>query len=133
MEKITVKTKKIKEIVDITEKIAALAARQKLKEGFCHMFLPHTTAALTTSYIDPKLELELIDAFEVEIHRFTTTRERFAHNHHIAHLPSHVTAAYFGPSLSVPYKNRKLILGDYQRIVLIELKGPRKREIVVSF
>jgi len=131
MEKIIIRTKKPKEIVDITDKVEAIVKSQKQKEGFCQLFLTHTTAALTTSYIDPKLELELIDAFEVEIPKLTTIRTQFAHHHHVAHLPSHVTAAYFGPSLSVPYKNGKLLLGEYQRIVLIELRGPRKRQVIV--
>ncbi len=133
MEKIIIKTKKPKEIVDITDKIAALVKRQRRKEGFCQLFLAHTTAALTTSYLDPKLELELIDAFEVEIPGLPTIRDRFAHHHHVAHLPSHVTAAYFGSSLSVPYKDRKLVLGDFQRIILIELNGPKKRQIILGF
>ncbi|MCR4324438.1 MAG: secondary thiamine-phosphate synthase enzyme YjbQ [Candidatus Curtissbacteria bacterium] len=132
MEKLIIKTKKQKGIVDITDKIAALVKAQKQKEGFCQLFVAHTTAALTTSYLDPKLELELVDAFEVEIPRFTTIRDQYAHNHHVAHLPSHVTAAYFGPSLSVPYKNGKLLLGEYQRIILIELNGPKKRQIIIS-
>ncbi|OGD86930.1 hypothetical protein A2870_00395 [Candidatus Curtissbacteria bacterium RIFCSPHIGHO2_01_FULL_41_11] len=133
MEEIIIKTNKPKEIVDITDKISALVRRQKEKEGFCHLFLSHTTAALTTSYLDPKLELELIDAFEIKIPRLTTIRNQFTHNHHVAHLPSHVTAAYFGPSLSVPYKNGKLLLGNYQRIILIELNGPKKRQVIVGF
>ena len=133
MEKIILKTKKPKEIVDITDKVATLIKSQKQKEGFCQLFLAHTTAALTTSYIDPKLELELIDAFEVEIPRLTTIRNQFAHNHHVAHLPSHVTAAYFGPSLSVPYKDGKLLLGNYQRIIVIELNGPKKRKLFATF
>ena len=133
MEEIIIKTKKPKEIVDITDKISALVRRQKEKEGFCHLFLAHTTAALTTSYLDPKLELELIDAFEVEIPRLTTIRDQFAHHHHVAHLPSHVTAAYFGPSLSIPYKMGKFLLGNYQRIILIELNGPKQRRLFVGF
>ena len=78
------------------------------------------------------LVIDGIDAFEVEIPRLTTIREQFTHRHHVAHLPSHVTAAYFGPSLSVPYKNGKLILGDFQRIVLVELNGPKKRQIIIQ-
>lgn len=132
MKKFYVSSKKQKEIIDITGKVADLVKKSGKKEGFCHLFLTHTTAALTTSYIDPKLELEIIDAFEVEIPKFTTLRSQFAHNHHVAHLPSHVTAAYFGPSLSVPYKDGELLLGDFQRIVLIEFNGPKKRQMIAN-
>ena len=132
MEKLTIESKKQKQIIDITDKVTALVKGQKQKEGFCHLFLAHTTAALTTSYIDPKLELEIIDAFEVEIPKFTTIRSQFAHDHHVAHLPSHVTAAYFGPSLSVPYKDGELLLGDFQRIVLVEFNGPKKRQLIAD-
>lgn len=133
MKKLFVLSKKDREILDITTKVEALIRKQSASEGFCHLFLTHTTAALTTTYFDPAWELDIIDAFEIEIPKLTTLRDKYLHNHHVAHLPSHVTASYFGPSLSLPFKNGRLILGKFQRVVLIELNGPRKREVILGF
>src|SRR3989344_8854085 len=130
MEKVVIKTHKTKEVVDITDQLNSVIKNYPRKKGFCHLFLTHTTAALSTAYSDPKWELDVIDAFEVEIPKMTTIRSKYEHNHHIAHLPTHITASYIGQSLSIPYKSGKLILGNFQRVVLIELNGPRKREII---
>jgi len=133
MQILSITSKKEREIIDITSKIQNIARKEpKTKEGFYQLFTPHTTAALTTAYIDPAMELEYIDAFDVVLSKPTFYTTKYAHKHHLTHLPSHVTAAYFGPSLSIPIKNAKLVLGKFQRIILVELNGPRKRMVYVG-
>lgn len=99
-----------------------------MDEGLCHLFLTHTTAALTTADLDPGTDLDMLDAFRQMVPRFD-----YRHPHDPTHLPDHLLSSLIGTSLLVPVKNRKLILGTWQRIVLVELDGPRQREIVVCF
>ncbi len=132
MNQLIIESQKEREIIDITQRIQQEVNKLSIKSGFVHLFVPHTTTAITASYIDPDIEIDLIDAFEVGLPKLTTMRDEFTHSHHIAHLPSHVTAAYFGPSLSIPVEKGKLVLGDYQRIILVELNGPRKRKIIIG-
>lgn len=130
MQTLKFNSKRGREIIDITGNIERLVDNSKVKGGFCQLFTPHTTCALTTSFIDPAMELEFIDAFDVVLSKPTSYTTKYAHKHQPAHLPSHVTAAYLGPSLAIPVKGGKPVLGKFQRIVLVELNGPRKRDVV---
>jgi secondary thiamine-phosphate synthase enzyme len=127
MKTINVRTSKKKEVRDITASIEN-TLNEFEGEGLCHLFLTHTTAALTTADLDPGTDLDMLDAFQEMVPRLN-----YRHPHNPAHLPDHVLSSLIGTSLLVPVKQRKLILGTWQRIVLVELDGPRQREIVISF
>ncbi|GAC1653518.1 MAG: hypothetical protein NVS4B12_25250 [Ktedonobacteraceae bacterium] len=71
----------------------------------------------------------------VRPHRYTTIGMApisYRHPHNPAHTPDHILSSIIGPSLAVPYANGKLLLGIWQRIVLVELDGPRQRTVHVS-
>ena len=125
--KISVTTTAKREVVDITEQINGILPGEG-GQGLCHLFLLHTTAALTTADLDPGTDLDMLDAFEELIPKL-----KFRHPHDPSHTPDHILSSLIGPSLSVPVKNGKLVLGTWQRVVVVEFYGPRKREIVVTF
>ena len=125
--KISVTTTAKREVVDITEQINGILPGEG-GQGLCHLFLLHTTAALTTADLDPGTDLDMLDAFEELIPKL-----KFRHPHDPSHTPDHILSSLIGTSLSVPVKNGKLVLGTWQRVVLVEFYGPRKREIVVTF
>ena len=129
MEKITIKTNKTREVMDITKEINALLERKSAKDGLCHLFLSHTTAAITTVHMDPALDVDLLGAYEVMI----PSRGEAGHTHHAAHMPAHILASMIGSSLAIPVQGEKLALGDFQRVVLVELNGPRERTVIVTF
>ncbi len=128
MQRITVKTRKKREVVDITDTVEALLGKNHSQgAGICNLFILHTTAALTTADLDPGTDLDMLDAFEAMIPKL-----RYRHPHNPAHVPDHILSALIGTSLALPYERGKPVLGTWQRIVLIELDGPRERELVVS-
>jgi secondary thiamine-phosphate synthase enzyme len=127
METLQIRTKKSKEIVDITEAIERLSSVHETKSGLCQLFLKHTTAALTTADLDPGTDLDLLDAFEAMIPKL-----KFRHPHDPSHVPDHILSALIGTTLSVPIENGALVLGTWQRVVLVEFSGPRQREMIVS-
>ncbi len=132
MKTITVETKKLKEVVNIAPNIEELLKKHPAQDGMMHLFLKHSTAALTTAYIEEGIDLDLIGALDVMIpHTITSIGKH--HTHHFSHLPAHITASMLGPHLAVPIEKNKLILGLYQSLVMVELNGPRKREIVVDY
>jgi secondary thiamine-phosphate synthase enzyme len=128
MERINIKTTKEKEIVDITEEVEKQVEWQGINEGICCLFLTHTTAALTTADLDPGTDLDMLDVFEKIVPKL-----QFRHPHNPEHAPSHILSSLIGTSLVVPIENSELILGKWQRIVLVELDGPRDREIILNF
>ena len=126
MKEIVVRTKRAKEVVDITERV-----NEAIKEsgnGMCHVFLKHTTAALTTADLDPGTDLDMLDAFEKLVPKLA-----YRHPHDPTHVPDHILSSLIGASLSVPVENGSCVLGTWQRIVLIEFDGPRERKIVLTF
>lgn len=126
MKHLTVSTSKKKQIVDITDDIERLLDDKK--EGVCFLFIKHTTAALTTADLDPGTDLDMLDAFDSLIPKL-----HFRHPHNPSHVPDHIVSSLIGASVAVPFENGRLELGTWQRVVLVELDGPRDREVVVTF
>jgi len=123
-----VQSKKAKEVIDITELINSEIKKQNIKRGLVNLFLLHTTAALTTADLDPGTDLDMLDAFNVLIPKLN-----YRHPHDPSHVPDHILSSIIGTSLTLPIENNELLLGEWQRIVLIEFSGPRKRKIKINF
>src|SRR5690242_20764943 len=126
MQHFSVKTRKKREVIDITDQVEELIGGKKLT-GACRVFILHTTAALTTADLDPGTDLDMLDAFEAMIPKL-----RYRHPHNPAHVPDHILSALIGTSVALPFKNGGMLLGTWQRVVLIELDGPRERELVMT-
>lgn len=62
--RIATKTQKKREVVDITDMVNEELKEQKVQNGICHLFVTHTTCALTTADLDPGTEQDYLDAFE---------------------------------------------------------------------
>lgn len=113
-------------MVDITDRLQKVLTPNKAS-GVCHLLVLHTTAALTTADLDPGTDLDMLDAFDAIVPKLD-----YRHPHNPAHVPDHILSALIGTSTSLPFEDGQLLLGTWQRVVLIELDGPREREIVVS-
>ena len=125
---ITFPTTSKKQILDITDTVNEQIAASKKEEGLCHLFILHTTAALTTADLDPGTDLDMLDAFEKMIPKLN-----YRHPHDPSHVGDHIMSTMIGPSILLPFENGALTLGTWQRLVLVELDGPRDREVVVSY
>lgn len=129
MHRLTIKTHKKREIVDITEQLESLLWKQYGdKTGVCQLSVLHTTAALTTADLDPGTDLDMLDAFEQVIPKL-----QYRHPHNPAHAPDHILSALIGTSMALMLDRGLLLLGTWQRVVLVELDGPREREVVLAF
>ena len=125
---IEIQTNLKKEVIDITDKINALIKKENFKDGLINLFLIHTTAALTTADLDPGTDLDMLDAFSKLIPKLN-----YRHPHNPAHVPDHILSSLIGTSLTLPIVNNEVLLGTWQRIVLIEFDGPRLRKINIKF
>jgi len=127
MNRLSVKTRKKREVVDITDLVQDQLGKNGSGSGVCHLLVLHTTAALTTADLDPGTDLDMLDAFEAMVPKLS-----YRHPHNPAHMPDHILSALIGTSLSLPFDKKKLLLGTWQRVVLVELDGPRERELALS-
>lgn len=123
-----ISTSRQKQIIDITNRINNEIQKQKKSNGLCILFIKHTTAALTTADLDPGTDLDMLDAFEEIVPKLN-----YRHPHNPAHTPDHIMSSILGASVTIPVKDGKLDLGTWQRVVVVELDGPREREITITF
>jgi secondary thiamine-phosphate synthase enzyme len=124
---ITVKTRRGKQVIDITDGVAKVVAASGTGEGLCNIFVLHTTAGITTGEAIEGTDEDLMETLERIIPDI-----RFRHAHDPGHAPDHMISSILGPSLTLPIHNGKLMLGTWQRVLLIECNGPREREVSVT-
>ncbi len=128
---ISFRTSKEGELVDISDLVQGLVKESKLSDGIAFLFVPGSTAALTTIEYEPGL----VSDFPAALDRLVPRNVSYEHEKrwHDGNGHSHVKAALLGPDLSVPFQRRKLLLGTWQQIVFVELDvRPRDRTVVVQ-
>ena len=129
MQRLRVKTHRKREILDITERVEAFLREHFAGgSGVCQLVVLHTTAALTTADLDPGTDADMLDAFERIIPKLN-----YRHPHDPEHVPDHILSALIGTSVGLLVDQGSLLLGTWQRVILVELDGPRQREIAVGF
>lgn len=122
---LTVSTRTKRQVVDITDLIEDQLP--KTEGGLVLITVLHTTAAVTTADLDPGTDLDLLDFLEGII-----PDRRWRHPHNPEHAPAHLLSSIIGPSLALPYHDGRLPLGAWQRVVLVELDGPKPRSISLT-
>ena len=127
MKTLTIATTRKDEVVDMTERVEACVRDAGMESGACLVFAAHTTCAVTTADLDPGTDLDLLQA----LRKVLPEGLRYRHPHDPTHTPDHILASVIGPSVVVPYGRGRLALGMWQRVILVELDGPRERTVQV--
>ena len=113
-----------REMIDITRDVAT--AVEGAGDGLCHVYVPHTTAAVVINeHADPDVARDLTAAYEAMVPQI-----RFAHAE--GNSDAHLMATLLGSSVTVPIEAGRLRLGTWQGIFFVELDGPRSRKVWVS-
>jgi secondary thiamine-phosphate synthase enzyme len=115
----------VSEILDTTDRIERHLPRES---GICFLNILHTTAALATADLDSGTDLDMLDTFEAMIPRL-----RYRHPHNPEHVPDNILSALIGTGLTLPVKADSLAPGAWQRVILVELDGPRQREWMLQW
>lgn len=125
---ITLTTSKRLELIDITRQVASTVAASKVKEGLCTVFARHATAAIIINEnADPGFRQDVLSLLDKLIPEGVWEHDKVDDNG-----AAHLKATLLGPSQVIPVKDGGLLLGTWQGITLVELDGPRMREIVVD-
>jgi secondary thiamine-phosphate synthase enzyme len=128
MQHLSIKTSKKEEVVDITDILNDVLEKRAWHNGLLFVFLTHSTSALTTAELEPGTDLDMLNAFRKMIPKL-----KYRHPHDPKHVDDHILSSLIGTSQTIPVQNGRLMLGTWQRVVLIELNGPRERKILASF
>jgi secondary thiamine-phosphate synthase enzyme len=124
---LTIATRRKKQVLDVTEPVSRWLAGAGAQSGLVHLFVQHTTAALTVGEAIEGTDEDLMDTLVAMIPKLA-----FRHGHDPSHAPDHMISSIVGPSLTVPVVDGELALGTWQRVLLVESNGPRQRTLVAS-
>ena len=119
------------DVVDITGDIAGLLSECPVKDGIVVVFVPGSTGALTTIEHEPGLVQDLKDFFDRTVpkdHPYQHEKRWHDRNGH-----AHIRASLIGPSVVVPFRDKRLLLGTWQQIVFVDFDvRARERELFVQ-
>jgi secondary thiamine-phosphate synthase enzyme len=119
------------DIIDITPKVSEQLAGAEINNGTVTLFISGSTAGISTIEYEPGL----LSDFQIMWER--NVPKNIPYNHDRAWGEgngfSHVRASLLGASLVVPFNNKKLTLGTWQQIVLVDFDNrPRSRQIILQ-
>ena len=119
------------DIQDITDDLNRIIGRSGIQDGQASACIVGSTGSLTTIEFEPGVVQDLKDA----INRLAPKDLAYAHElaWHDGNGHSHVQAALLGPSIALPIRRGRLLLGTWQQVVAINHDNrPRRRTIEVT-
>ncbi len=123
---LSVKTRERTELVDITTEVQQLLRKSGVEKGFCMLYVPHTTAAVTINEsADPSVKSDILKVLNQVIPWDADYR------HLEGNSAAHIKTTLVGSSELIAIDGRKLVLGTWQGIFFCEFDGPRNRKIHV--
>ena len=127
IERLILRTRDRIDFQNITGKVQDVVAASGVKSGVCHLFVPHTTAAITLNEdIDPNVVQDIARQLETLVPLMGTY-------HHIeGNASAHIKSSLVGPFLTLLVDESKLVLGTWQGIFLCEFDGPRERHVLIK-
>ncbi len=127
LQTLTLNTRSRTEFLDLTGEIEAAVLKSGVREGLCHLFVPHTTAALTINEnADPSVKSDIL----MVLNKIISDQEPYRHLE--GNSPAHIKASLLGPQLTLMVSGGRLVLGTWQGIYLCEFDGPRSRRLYLK-
>lgn len=125
--KISVKTDKRDQFVNITSRVKKIIISENFQTGLCHIYIPHTTAGVCVNEsADPDVVTDVLNKLDSLV----------PHNENYHHIEgnsaSHIKTLVTGTAISIPVLEGSLMLGRWQGIYFCEYDGPRNRSAVIT-
>jgi len=128
---IQLRTTKHGEMQDLTKAVAGVVSESRVKTGIAQVFNVGSTGAVGAIEFEPGLLHDLPKVLE----RLLPPSRDYGHEQtwHDGNGHSHLQATMLGPSLTVPVKDGRLVLGTWQQIFHLECDiKPRQRTVMVT-
>jgi secondary thiamine-phosphate synthase enzyme len=127
-EEFEIKSSRRREIIDVTEEVERIVEGSKIKNGLCLIFLPHATSAIIFEEDEPGL----IEDMENFLEKIFPKGVGYKHDRIDDNADAHLASGFIGQSRIYPVKDGEIVRGTWQRALVIELDGPRRREVFVT-
>jgi secondary thiamine-phosphate synthase enzyme len=127
LQKLSLNTKTRVEFQNITGLVQDVVSSSGIRNGLCHIFVPHTTAAITVNeQADPDVVADIIAQLDALV------PQRGKYRHTEGNAAAHIKASLLGSSETLMIENGRLFLGTWQGIFFCEFDGPRSRSVLVK-
>jgi len=124
---IKIKTRSRVEFQDVTALIQEIVAGSGVRDGLCHVFVPHTTAGLLVNeHADPAV----VEDIAAQLDAIIPQHKNYRHTE--GNSPAHIKAGLMGDSRTFFVEGGRLVLGTWQGIFFAEFDGPRSRSFMVK-
>lgn len=124
---LTIETDRREQFRDITDQVRAAVRDHGPGSGICVVFSPHTTCGVTVNEgYDPDVATDAVRHLGELVPRFRGWR------HAEGNSDAHVKTMLVGASVTLPFDDGDLALGQWQRVFLCEFDGPRRRQLRVT-
>jgi len=121
---IEIATSRGSEVVDITQQVQRAVRESGVIDGICLVYTLHTTTAVIVNEAESGLLMDIIEKIQEVVPVMGYK--------HGENGPAHIQASILGNSVVVPVDNGMPLLGTWQRILFVELDGPRRRRVGVK-
>ncbi len=116
------------ELVEFTDQVQRKLTETEAKEGVVVLYVQHTTAGLTVNEnADPDVPRDMLHALRTLI-----PQHGMGFRHGEENSDAHIKASLTGPSVTIPFRDGKLLLGRWQGIFLCEFDGARERQVIMT-
>ena len=112
---------------DITGTVRDTISSSGVKNGVCHVFVPHTTAGITINeHADPSVVQDIM----AQLDKMVPQHNRYRHLE--GNSPAHIKASLVGSSQTLFVEDGKPVLGTWQGVFFCEFDGPRNRSLLIK-
>ncbi len=126
---VKLRTKGAYDFLDISERIIEEVKRSGVKNGMAFLNVLHNTACLIIQENDKTIFEDMKKLFD----RILPLNENYTHSYEgNLNATAHLKSNLLSQSLALPIKNGELVLGTWQRIILVELFEPRVRTVFIT-
>jgi len=115
------------EFINITARVQAIVHRHQWTNGLLHLFIPHTTAAITINEnADPSVTRDIL-------YGLANVLPHHGYHHAEGNSEAHIKSSMIGVACTVVVQGQSLVLGTWQGIYFCEFDGPRDRKVLLTF
>ena len=119
------------DVVDVTKDVKEALSDSSVTNGIVTIFVPGSTGGITTIEYEPGLEQDIKELFEK-----LAPKDHYYHHEerwHDKNGHSHLRASLTGPSLTVPFREKRMMLGTWQQVVFLDFDvRARERELILQ-
>lgn len=125
---INVKSRQRTEFIDITKEVQKELDKTDIRQGVCHIYVPHTSAAVTINEgADPSVQWDILNTLSALIPHENN------YTHREGNSDAHIKSSLIGAEQTVLIDGGKLLLGTWQSIFFCDFDGPRHRRVALKF